>query len=59
MIRKKDKKKVLTTIRMPKKWKEKIRAYQEDNDDISHSSRTITAYIIQAIKDKMIKDKLI
>ncbi len=48
-----------TTIRLPKKWKELIRVYQENSDGISSSSRTMSAYIIQAVKEKMIKDKIL
>jgi len=48
-----------TTIRLLKEWKELIRTYQDESDGISSSSRTISAYIIQAIKEKMSKDKLI
>jgi len=48
-----------TTIRLPKEWKELIKLYQENSDGISSSSRTMSAYIIQAIKEKMIKDNII
>jgi hypothetical protein len=48
-----------TTIRLPKKWKELIRFHQEESDEISSSSRTMSAYIIQAVKEKMIKDNII
>jgi len=48
-----------TTIRLPKEWKELIRKYQENNDGISRSSKSISAYIIQAIQEKMIKDSII
>jgi hypothetical protein len=60
MENKKPKKKTeSTTIRLSKEWKELIRTYQDENDGISSSSRTISAYIILAIKEKMSKDKLI
>jgi hypothetical protein len=48
-----------TTIRLPKEWKELIRVHQENNAGISSSSRTITAFIIEAVKEKMIQDKII
>jgi hypothetical protein len=48
-----------TSIRFPKDWKELIRKYQEDNNGISRSSRSISAYIIEAVKQKMIKDNII
>jgi len=48
-----------TTIRLPKEWKELIKLYQEDSDGISSSSRTMSAYIIQAVKEKMIKDNIL
>ena len=60
MINKKsNEKKELTSIRLPKEWKELIRTYQEESDGISSSSRSISAYIIQAVREKIIKDKLI
>lgn len=59
MVNKKPKKTEPTTIRLPKKWKDLIKLYQEDSDGISSSSRTMSAYIIQAIKEKMIKDNII
>jgi predicted DNA-binding protein len=59
MKNEKSKKTKPTTIRLPKEWKEKIKLYQEDSDGISSSSRTMSAYIIQAIKEKMIKDNII
>jgi len=49
----------LTTIRLPKEWKELIRIYQEESDGISSSSRSMSAYIIQAIKEKMLRDSII
>jgi hypothetical protein len=48
-----------TSIRFPKKWKELIREYQENSDGVSRSSRSISAYIIQAVKEQMIKDSII
>jgi len=48
-----------TTIRLPKEWKELIKIYQENSDGVSSSSRTITAYIIQAVQAKMIEDGII
>ena len=48
-----------TTIRFPKEWKELIREYQENSDGVSRSSRSISAYIIQAVKEQMIKDSII
>jgi hypothetical protein len=59
MQNKKPKETESTTIRLPKKWKKSIKLYQEDSDRISSSSRTMSAYIIQAIKEKMIKDNII
>lgn len=60
MQNKKPKETESTTIRLPKKWKKSIKLYhQEDSDGISSSSRTMSAYIIQAIKEKMIKDNII
>jgi len=59
MQNKRDKETESTTIRLPKKWKTLIKLYQEDSDGISSSSRTMSAYIIQAIKEKMIKDDII
>ena len=59
MKNKKSKKTELTTIRLPKEWKDLIKLYQEDSDGISSSSRTMSAYIIQAIKEKMSKDSII
>ena len=59
MENKKSKKREPTTIRIPKEWKDLIKLYQEDSDGISSSSRTMSAYIIQAIKEKMIKDSII
>ncbi|SFV66245.1 hypothetical protein MNB_SV-14-1502 [hydrothermal vent metagenome] len=59
MQNKKPRKTESTTIRLPKEWKDLIRLYQEDSDGISSSSRTISAYIIQAVKEKMIKDNII
>jgi predicted DNA-binding protein len=59
MGNKKAKKTEATTIRLPKEWKDLIRLYQEDSDGISSSSRTMSAYIIQAVKEKMIKDSII
>jgi hypothetical protein len=59
MKNKKPKKTEPTTIRLPKKWKELIKLYQDDCDEFSSSSRTMSAYIIQAIKEKMIKDNII
>lgn len=59
MINKQSKKTASTTIRLSKKWKELIREYQNNNEGISRSSGTISAYIIQAIKEKMIRDNLI
>jgi hypothetical protein len=59
MQNKKPKETESTTVRLPKEWKKLIRLYQEDSDGISSSSRTMSAYIIQAIKEKMIKDNII
>ena len=59
MQNKRDKETESTTIRLSKKWKTLIKLYQEDSDGISSSSRTMSAYIIQAIKEKMIKDDII
>ena len=59
MVNKKSKETESTTIRMPKEWKDLIKLYQDESDGISSSSRTMSAYIIQAIKEKMIKDNLI
>jgi len=59
MENKKSKKTESTTIRLPKEWKDLIKLYQDDSDGISSSSRTMSAYIIQAIKEKMIKDSII
>ncbi len=59
MINKKPKETESTTIRLPKEWKELIKLYQEESDGISSSSRTMSAYIIQAVKEKMIKDSII
>ena len=59
MENKKPKKTEPTTIRLPKEWKDLIKLYQDDSDGISSSSRTMSAYMIQAIKEKMIKDNII
>jgi len=59
MVNKKSKKTEPTTIRLPKEWKALIKLYQEDSDGISSSSRTMSAYIIQAVKEKMIEDNII
>jgi len=59
MVNKKSKETESTTIRMPKEWKDLIKLYQDESDGISSSSRTMSAYIIQAIKEKMIKDNVI
>ncbi|RUM68820.1 MAG: hypothetical protein DSZ07_05940 [Sulfurovum sp.] len=59
MVNKKSKETESTTIRMPKEWKDLIKLYQDESDGISSSSRTMSAYIIQAIKEKMIKDNII
>ena len=59
MKNKQSKKTASTTIRLPKEWKELIKEYQDNNDGISRSSGTMSAYIIQAIKEKMIRDNLI
>jgi hypothetical protein len=59
MKHKKPKETESTTIRLPKVWKKLIKEYQENNDGISSSSRSMSAYIIQAIKEKMIKDNII
>ncbi len=59
MKNKQSKKTASTTIRLPKEWKELIKKYQDNNDGISRSSGTMSAYIIQAIKEKMIRDNLI
>jgi len=59
MVNKKSKETESTTIRMPKEWKDLIKLYQDESDGISSSSRTMSAYIIQAIKEKMLKDNLI
>ena len=59
MANKKSKETESTTIRLPKEWKDLIKLYQEDSDGISRSSVTMSAYIIQAIKEKMIKDDII
>ena len=59
MKNKKHKETEPTTIRLPKEWKKLIRLYQEESDGISSSSRTMSAYIIQAIKEKLIKDNII
>jgi len=59
MLRKKNKKTEPTTIRLPKDWKELIRLYQEESDGVSRSSRSMSGYIIQAIREKMIKDGII
>jgi len=59
MVNKKSKKTEPTTIRLPKEWKALIKRYQEDSDGISSSSRTMSAYIIQAVKEKMLKDNII
>lgn len=48
-----------TTIRLPKEWKELIKLYQDESDGISSSSRTMSAYIIEAVKEKMIRDNII
>ncbi|CAA6815006.1 MAG: Unknown protein [uncultured Sulfurovum sp.] len=48
-----------TTIRLPKEWKDLIKLYQDESDGISSSSRTMSAYIIQAVKEKMINDSII
>ena len=59
MVNKKPKETESTTIRLPKEWKELIKLYQDDSDGISSSSRTMSAYIIQAVKEKMIRDNII
>ena len=59
MKRKKPKETESTTIRLPKEWKELIRLYQEESDGISSSSRSMSAYIIQAVKEKMLRDSII
>jgi predicted DNA-binding protein len=59
VLNKRPKETASTTIRLPKEWKELIKLYQEDSEGISSSSRTMSAYIIQAIKEKMIKDNII
>ena len=59
MKSKKPKETESTTIRLPKEWKELIRLYQEESDGISRSSRSISAYIIQAVKEKMLRDSII
>ncbi len=59
MVNKNPKETESTTIRLPKEWKELIKLYQDDSDGISSSSRTMSAYIIQAVKEKMIRDNII
>jgi hypothetical protein len=59
VVNKKSKKTKPTTIRLPEEWRDLIKLYQDDSDGISSSSRTMSAYIIQAIKEKMIKDNII
>jgi predicted DNA-binding protein len=59
MKNKKPKETESTTIRLPKEWKELIKQYQEESNGVSNSSRTMSAYIIQAVKEKMIKDNII
>ncbi|RUM76660.1 MAG: hypothetical protein DSZ11_00295 [Sulfurovum sp.] len=59
MKNKNSKKTESTTVRLPKEWKELIRIYQEESDGISSSSRSMSAYIIQAIKEKMLRDSII
>ncbi len=59
MVNKKPKETESTTIRLPKEWKELIKLYQDESDGISSSSRTMSAYIIQAVKEKMIRDNII
>lgn len=59
MKHKKPKETESTTIRLPKEWKELIKLYQDESDGISSSSRTMSAYIIQAVKEKMIRDNII
>ncbi len=59
MRHKKPKETESTTIRLPKEWKELIKLYQDESDGISSSSRTMSAYIIEAVKEKMIRDNII
>ena len=59
MKHKKPKETESTTIRLPKEWKELIKLYQDESDGISSSSRTMSAYIIEAVKEKMIRDNII
>ena len=59
MKSKKPKQTESTTIRLPKEWKELIRLHQEESDGISSSSRSMSAYIIQAVKEKMLRDNII
>ncbi len=59
MVNKKPKETESTTIRLPKEWKELIKLYQDESDGISSSSRSMSGYIIQAVKEKMLRDSIL